>query len=72
MTDSWQVWHFSQSNPVGDGQGDVPALLRRVAASIEQLGDDVEVQDVVFHDEQDDERDSVPSMTVYFHRSGND
>ena len=72
VTDSWQVRHFSQSNPVGNGQGNVPALLRRVATSIEQLGNDVEIQDVVFHDEQDDQGDSVPMITVYFHRSGND
>jgi hypothetical protein len=30
----WSMFHFSQSNPAGPGQGDVAALLRRVADSI--------------------------------------
>lgn len=69
VTDSWQIRHFSQSNPAGQGQGDVPALLRSLAGSIEQL-EDVEVQDIVFHNETDDEGRSYPTMTVYFHDSG--
>ena len=62
----WTVEHFSQANPEGDGQGDVPALLRRVADSVADLGS-VDVQDVVFHAEMDDGEDR-PHMTVYFHR----
>jgi hypothetical protein len=42
--ESWTIKHFSQSNPAGTGQDDVPALLRRVADSIESLGT------VYFHD----------------------
>lgn len=38
------------AQPEGDGQGDVAALLRSVADSIESLGD-VSVQDVVLHTE---------------------
>ena len=67
MTDSWTISHFSQSNPSGAGQGNVAALLRRVAASIEELGE-VEVQDVTFHGEIDDDGNPWPHMTVYFHR----
>jgi len=47
---SWSIEHFSQANPVGDGQSNVPALLRLVAESIEALGP-VEVQDLVMHTE---------------------
>ena len=47
MTESWAIRHFSQANPAGDGQGDVPALLRRVASAIEELGD-VKVEDITF------------------------
>jgi hypothetical protein len=64
---SWTVEHFSQANPVGEGQGDVPALLRRVADSIDALGE-VEVQDLVLHTEVA-ESGAWPSLTVYFHRS---
>jgi hypothetical protein len=47
-------------------QGDVAALLRRVADSIEALGD-VTVEDITFSSEPTaDERDV--SMTVYYHR----
>jgi hypothetical protein len=49
---SWTVEHFSQANPAGEGQGDVPALLRRVADSIDALGE-IEVQDLVLHTHTD-------------------
>jgi len=57
--------HFSQANPIGPGQGHLPSLLRRVADSIEDLGD-VVVEDITFRSEPTaDERDI--SMTVYYH-----
>jgi len=40
MTKSWMIRHFSQANQKGPGQGDVPALLRRVADSIEGSAQD--------------------------------
>ncbi len=45
--DEWTVLHFSQSNPAGEGKGDVVALLHRVANSLNELGD-VAVRDVAF------------------------
>jgi hypothetical protein len=56
--------HFSQSNPAGAGQGDLPALLRRVADTLETLGP-VEVLDVVHHSEVTADGD-WPSLTVYY------
>ena len=64
--DKWKTWHFSQSNPTGPGQGDVAALLRRVADSVDALGD-VQVQDVTFHSEVADGEDDL-SVTVYYSR----
>ncbi|MFE9097259.1 hypothetical protein [Streptomyces sp. NPDC007264] len=65
--ESWTVRHFSQANPAGAGQDDVPALLRRVADTLEGLGP-VEVQDVVMHTEIT--ADGLwPSLTVYFHKA---
>ncbi|MFC3983000.1 hypothetical protein [Streptosporangium jomthongense] len=61
---TWTMHHFSQANPEGPEQGDVPALLRRVADSIEELGD-VEVHDVIMHNEITEDGD-WPSLTVYF------
>jgi hypothetical protein len=63
---SWPSEHFSQANPEGPEQNDVPALLRRVAETIESMGP-VEVQDLVLHNEVTDEG-IAPSITVYFHR----
>jgi hypothetical protein len=62
----WSIEHFSQSNPEGEAQGDVAALLRRVADTLSALGD-VTVQDVVFHSEVTDAEDDL-TMTVYFSR----
>ena len=61
----WVINHFSRSNPDGAGQGDVAALLRRVAESLDALGD-VDVQDVVFHSEVTEGEDDL-TMTVYYH-----
>jgi len=61
----WTVQHFSQANPHGSGQDNVPDLLRRVADTGEGLGD-VVVQDIVFHPELDDDGEWAPSVTVYF------
>lgn len=63
--DQYQINHFSQSNPRGPEQDDVPALLRRVAESIEALGD-VQIYDVILHNEITDDGLDWPSMTVYY------
>jgi hypothetical protein len=65
--ETWTAEHFSQSNPKGPGQGDVPALLRRVADTLEHLGK-VEVQDLVLHSEVTEDGFDWPSITVYLRR----
>ncbi|MGA4685929.1 MULTISPECIES: hypothetical protein [Micromonospora] len=62
---SWTIKHFSQANPAGPGQDSVPALLRRIADSIEQRPG-IEVQDVVIQNEITADGDWW-SATVYFH-----
>ncbi|MGH3071067.1 MAG: hypothetical protein ACRDNB_02205 [Gaiellaceae bacterium] len=64
--DRWSIFHFSKSNPAGRGQGDVAALLRRVADSIDALGD-VDVQDITFHSEVTECEDDL-TVTGYYHR----
>ena len=66
MSDSsgWSARHFSQANPAGPGQDDVPALLRRVADSITNL-DQVEVLDLMMHNEVTEDG-NWPSITVYY------
>lgn len=66
MADNWTIFHFSQSNPSGEGQGDVSALLRRVADEIELLGD-VQVQDITFTSSPTDAEDDL-TVTVYYER----
>ena len=63
---TWIVEHFSQANPAGPGQDDVPALLRRVADTLDQVGP-MDVQDLVLHTEVTD-AGNWHSLTVYFHR----
>lgn len=65
--DDHTMFQFVQSNPQGSDQGDVPALLHRVADSIAALGK-VQVYDIVFHTELDEETEWRPSLTVYYDR----
>lgn len=64
---TWTVLHFSQSNPDGDGQGDVGALLRRVADTIDSLSD-IQVEDITFQSQVTDAEDDL-TMTVYYQPS---
>ncbi|MGW4522744.1 hypothetical protein [Amycolatopsis sp. NPDC004378] len=66
MGPGWTVEHFSQSNPAGPGQGDVAALLRRVADTLDELGD-VQVQDITFASAATEGEDDL-TMTVYYDR----
>jgi hypothetical protein len=66
--ESWTIRHFSQANPEGEQQADVPALLRRVADSIETFGD-IEVYDITFHSEITADGPWT-SLTVYFDDKG--
>jgi hypothetical protein len=66
MSSDFTISHFSQSNPTGDGQGDVPALLRRVADSIEALGD-AQVEDITFNTAPTAGEDDL-RVTVYYAR----
>ncbi|MBF6414551.1 hypothetical protein IU441_15370 [Nocardia cyriacigeorgica] len=65
MATRHQVFHYSQANPRGDGQGDVAGLLRAVADTIEELGA-VTIADLVLHTEVTAEG-LWPSITVYYH-----
>ena len=60
----WTILHFSQSNPSGEGQGDVASLLRRVADSIDALGD-IDVADITFHTEVTKSEDDL-TISVYY------
>jgi hypothetical protein len=63
---SWIIQHFSQSNGNGPEQvGHVPELLRRVADTIEGLGD-IAVQDITFGTDIT-AQGPAHHLTVYFH-----
>ncbi|MEV4124665.1 hypothetical protein [Nocardia sp. NPDC049707] len=64
MIAKYHSFHFSQANPQGEGQANVPNLLRTVADSLEELGD-VSVSDLVLHSETTADGE-WPSITVYY------
>lgn len=64
MVERYTMNHFSQANPKGDGQGDVAALLRRVAGTIDELSS-ATIHDITFHTELLD-GEYAPTMTVYY------
>jgi len=64
--DEWSILNFAQSNPAGVGQGDVAALLRRVADTLDELGD-VQVEDITFKSQVTEGEDGL-TLTVYYHR----
>lgn len=64
--DEWTAFHFSQANPVGEGQNDVPALLHRVADTLSEMGE-LDVLDITFETEVTADG-KWPSMTVYYIR----
>lgn len=66
-SEPWQCRHIRLSNPAGPGQADVPRLLRSVADLLERIGDDIEVLDLGFR--EDDHRDGVwTAMNIYYRR----
>jgi hypothetical protein len=67
MTDrlGFQARHFSLNNPRGEGQEDVPKLLRRLASTLEEMGR-IEIRDLILHNDTDDDGDPWPFVTIYF------
>lgn len=62
----YTAFHFSQCNPQGEGQDDVAALLRRVADTIDELGD-VDISNLILHPALTSDGEDWPSITVYYH-----
>lgn len=67
MIDQHEIRHFSLSLPAGGGQDNVPKLLMHLAETIQLSETKLDVQDIVFHDEQDEDGNSWPSFTVYYY-----
>lgn len=66
MDTDYSCFHFSQRNPEGVGFDDLPALLRRVADTIESLGE-IEPLSMVMNIEVEAEG-LVPVVTLYYDR----
>ncbi|MDB5168993.1 MAG: hypothetical protein JWO41_349 [Candidatus Saccharibacteria bacterium] len=56
--------HFSLSLPRGEGQDNIPELLKQLAKELEAV-DGMEVMDIVFRNEIDEDGVDWPSFTVY-------
>ncbi|MCI4062595.1 hypothetical protein MRQ36_08455 [Micromonospora sp. R77] len=61
-------YYYSIGLPLGEGQGDVPALLRHVATSIDDLAEHgtVEVAGLMYSDDEVNEYGVWPRMTVFY------
>lgn len=68
VRERWSTFHFSEANPSGPGQRDVAALLRRVAYSLDELGD-VQVQDITFWSDPTGDGEDDLRVTVYYDRA---
>jgi hypothetical protein len=66
--EAWTVRHFSLADPAGPERADIPAFLRRLADEVQRRGP-VQVQDIVFHLEIDEDGVEYPTATVYFHEA---
>jgi hypothetical protein len=61
----YTILHFSLTLPKGEGQSDIAALLRHLANKIEEVKN-INVSDIVFHNEIDDDGQDRPHFTVYY------
>mgnify|MGYP003403104500 FL=1 len=67
--------NFSLSLPEGQDRNNIPELLRRLATTIDDLDSPIEVQDLVFKNDEFDEAcedescylGRVATFTVYYH-----
>lgn len=66
MTSDYSCFHFTQCNPHGENQDNLPALLRRVADTVEQLGV-IEPSHMVMEVEIN-EYGFLPVITLYYWR----
>lgn len=57
--------HFSLSLPQGEGQDNIPDLLRHLAKTIEDE-QTINIRDIVFHNEIDSEGNEWPHFTIYY------
>ncbi len=55
---------FSLGLPKGEGQGSVPNLLKHLSNTLEKM--DIDVIDMVYSMELDDDGDDWPVFTVYY------
>jgi len=58
--------HFSIALPQGNGQANVPNLLRHLADALDRDTLHADILDIVFRDEIDVNGQSSPSFTVYY------
>ena len=69
--DEYSIKYFSISLPKGSGQHDVAALLSHTSQAIKEMGN-IEIQDMAFSSEIDEDGNEWPSFTVYYHSSKTD
>jgi hypothetical protein len=57
---------FYLNLPAGNGQGNIPNLLRHLAKNLDAMGDTFEISDIVLHSDQDKDGNEWPYVAVYY------
>lgn len=69
MDESYKVYHFGLALPSGEGQDNVPDLLRHLAGTLDKMDENIEILDIVFSNEIDSDGNDSPSFTVYYDKN---
>lgn len=68
--EEYGIKHFSISLPKGANQDDIPVLLNHMSKTISHMGN-IDIQDITFSNEIDEDGNDWPSFTVYYHTQKN-
>lgn len=73
MRFDYPISHFSLTLPRTENVANIPKLLIHLSTILTNEYNDITVQDIIFHlDEEDENGDKLPSVTVYYSIDSND
>ena len=67
MKELYTINHFNLGLPEGPDKGNVVKLLNHLAKNIDASEEIASIQDIVFHNDLDEDGNDWPHFTVYYH-----